>query len=1384
MKRIATRLVVLFAIVALVFGTLPAGSAEAASKKSKKKTIVVTTQEELVAALKKYGSSNSKVKIKIQTTEASTFTLSAKYSSDSIQIVVDAPNATIKSKAKVSSITINEAKSVKEYASGNKITVNDEKLTFTAMANASVEKLTIASETGTVKVVNNGGIEKVSVKTEVKVDLTQNGEMGRVYVAAAADISVSGTSEESLKVTVQKEAVGASVKAEVPISVNAYADVDLQLEKGAENSAVTLKNEDAGIKLENKTDKKVTVTDTEGEKKTVNKGEDLTTDNFVGKPEEPDTTEGTPVTEQPEEEKKDEEKKDEEKKDDTSASGTGSGTGAGTSTEGGTGSGTSTEGGTGTGTGTESGTDETEIVPTATELLIGKLNTAAEAAKSAGYKDPEPVYLTSDLTLTENITIPTGVLLVIGGSENKVKLDADSYKITLKDFSNIDIFPESQLSVASGNMIYSPADKNYYTEAMVGVIPGGEFNYGEYKFIADADEVFNDPDCPICVIKWWCNKEWHWDEADQRNVSFFTTGVSVRNDGGIIGISGEGVGLNELPGVFNVNDYILNVPGTDMRAFDNARNSVPEDETFSYLEFTNASNLICEKFVTNFGNETVYQYINSEVDWLNAYLDPERANEIEAAEAHYNFSPLLCRVSDSDSGYRTVTIPADSGNGAAIDIKGELRIPVGSKLVTYKELDMSDYSGFLKVMGTFESHYFGTNEFGVKSSVIGSVKEADGIPHLLVEMCGPEARLILNNGEEYFFTFSYSEGEVDYDKIDPEQQGLAIETWRDEVDGNTYIKSIWEYIYIPEDTTKGTPHWMVCRKTKGAADTTGVEVVNHPFKDNFISLQDLRGGNNIGVIDNRHELVRFLDWSSSVAWLYVNENWNNLTGISEVADDNNNKYVDFSGIAANAFDGIENYANIGWHKFSTNTQQYLTLPARKSSDGNNIPWELSAVELKLNNYTANEYCSMRLRQEASLKVSMGGTLVADSVIAVAKGTDYLDKKALALDYDENATQEVNKGARIDVCLGGALQIGNIKVSVPDNCTGDWKAGQPGISLSAEYDNNRTTDSQNGVYKYYLRLQVPQCAKFTKVDNETETIPTAAEINAWLLANNISIDFIAPCKLNGEEYFVVTGDPDRAWILKRAAGGSANNSIEELIAPKKDSDGYYEIKESDQLRALYMCKGDGSGSESIKVRIDPDNAYNELVLNSKLETMWDVEIVSGKKLTVNPGSVLEAAVTVASCAAIDIQVSGSEYGELRTTQGGNITVKAGGTINVYDGTHGSGNSGEGKAKLVSQKGGRVIVEAGGTLEIYGTFECGGYKSADVITPEVWFANNGTVNNNGSIIVTIFIAKSSTSQGLSVDEVNGIEFDVRYKGTYKGNGIIDVKYVSETALDNQS
>ncbi len=395
MKQVLQRLVVLVAALALVFGVLPSDGALAAKKKSKT-SITVSTQEELVKALK----SGKYKKITIKTDAKVSFTLASKYSNSELKIVVDAKNATFNSKGTVGSIVVNEAKTVKEYASGNNITVNDEKLTFKAMEGASVEKLKIASETGEVKLVNNGEIGRVDVTGESKVAVEQNGSVGRLYVAAAAEIGVTGTSEEKLAVTVKPEAAGAAVKSELPVKVNAYADVELQLEKGAENSAVTLKNEDAGVKLENNTDKKVTVTDSEGEKQTVKKGEDLTSDNYVGKPEETDDgtegeTSGTPSDETKDDKKEDEDKKEEEKKDDNTSTG-------------------------GDVSGGSSGGDY-YYVPTAEETLISNLASAGTAAQTSGW---EEVKLTTNVTLTGNITIPTNVQLFIGFDDKNATLNA------------------------------------------------------------------------------------------------------------------------------------------------------------------------------------------------------------------------------------------------------------------------------------------------------------------------------------------------------------------------------------------------------------------------------------------------------------------------------------------------------------------------------------------------------------------------------------------------------------------------------------------------------------------------------------------------------------------------------------------------------------------------------------------------------------------------------------------------------------------------------------------------------------------------------------------------------------------------------------------------
>ncbi len=259
-------------VLALVLGTIGVSPVSAASKKT---TFVVTTQEELVAALKKCKSSSKNVTIRIETEEKLTFAISNKYSTDKLRIVVDAPNATIKNKATLSSVTINEATNYREYAKGNNITVNDTKLTLTTMNQAAVNHLTIASDSGSIKFVNNGSAEKISVKGDATIKLTQNGEVGHMYIGSSAACVVTGSSEDTMKITVTKNSPGASIESELPLKVKTYAPTDLTLTEGAGDSRVIQKSADAEIKIDNSTGESVSVKNTDGTTQTVDNGKEL-----------------------------------------------------------------------------------------------------------------------------------------------------------------------------------------------------------------------------------------------------------------------------------------------------------------------------------------------------------------------------------------------------------------------------------------------------------------------------------------------------------------------------------------------------------------------------------------------------------------------------------------------------------------------------------------------------------------------------------------------------------------------------------------------------------------------------------------------------------------------------------------------------------------------------------------------------------------------------------------------------------------------------------------------------------------------------------------------------------------------------------------------------
>ena len=1054
MKQFTKRFVVFAVVLALILGLMPGGSAQAAKKK-KTKTITVTTQEELVAALKKYKSSGSKVTIKIETNEKSTFTLNAKYSSDSINIVVDAPNATVKSKATVSSITINEAKSVKEYASGNKITVNDEKLTFTAMPTASVEKLTIASETGTVKVVNNGGIEKVAVKSEVKVDLTQNGEVGRVYVGAAADISVSGTAEENLKVTVQKDVVGASVKSEVPVSVNAYGTVDLTLDKGAENSKVTVKEETAGVKLENKTEETVSVKDADGTTQKVETGEEITSDNYVGKPDETDTPVGETETEQPkeeekkEEEKKDEEKKEEEKKDDTTTQ-----TGGGSVGGGDVGGGSYTP---------------TPTVDTPEKKLRDGL-ASATSGKS--------VLLTGNITLNDNLTIPSGIAIDLAG----YTLNAESKNITFEPDSRIYLETGSKLIVARDAFLYTPDDGGEFTHAEIELKYDSVFKIGDYTFTGPGSDA--DPFPVKFVIENFAKDELV-PENPNYEISETNPGVplkyterNIRMDflGGALNISGTSETYKDVPKAFGGEKSAWFYPDLQF--------GLPQNgDVFTTIWIDPHANVMYDKRTVTYNNATIFETETSIEDWLNCYLDPMLYWYAYAAESKLGKEAPDGITYDPDNSTLTVTKPTLTltknvyvrenetliANAIEYDRSNPIEGPLGGDFVDAPGIRVA---GNLVIDSIKSNGFFGDNQE-------------------LIKMQG--AYSTLKMGDKTYRT-------------ETEDQRLF-----DDLYGTAYSYCCWNSAsqYYGYQVYK----WNYDFEIIANDGTYEYEVVKHPFDSDLVSrdTQLVTAGSG-QVVSLAQNTTRWIDWSDTDDFAdecYYDEEdrdrtlYKDCTTLDQYYDAAAKARLDFTAATISAKD--EN---------GTKLESVLLEAYEKDSEGNatNEPTWMRFAGTAL---TVDPDVKVELENKAEIRIERGSSL---EVASVSAGNDKTGQLIIGCDFEKDGSgnyvldefsNRLVETAGIIAQWGGKLIIDGMVFQCP-NHDNDWDRGLPAVQLDV---------MGIGLDGFAVRLQVGEDAIITKKNG---SVPTVDEFNTWLTKNKLffEINYAEPL---ADHYFDENGE---------------------------------------------------------------------------------------------------------------------------------------------------------------------------------------------------------------------------------------------------------------------
>ena len=237
---------------------------------AQKNVVTVRTQEQLDKALK----SGKATKIKIVTDKKISLVINKGKKTTGVQIVANAPKATIVNKAtfKKISITGSGAKSFTESGKNNVLVVSADSAKVTVAKNASVKTLTMDGAKATVVVNSGSKVAKVAVaEDKCDVSLKINGKVSAVKVSGdASKISISGKASNTPVTVTDKNA---SVSASASVKLDVQSDAKITLKDGAEGSSVKA-SDDVVIKVDNKTEEKVTVTTPSG-KTEVGAGENV-----------------------------------------------------------------------------------------------------------------------------------------------------------------------------------------------------------------------------------------------------------------------------------------------------------------------------------------------------------------------------------------------------------------------------------------------------------------------------------------------------------------------------------------------------------------------------------------------------------------------------------------------------------------------------------------------------------------------------------------------------------------------------------------------------------------------------------------------------------------------------------------------------------------------------------------------------------------------------------------------------------------------------------------------------------------------------------------------------------------------------------------------------
>lgn len=165
----------------------------------------------------------------------------------------------------------NAAVNVEKDATISNITLKGTDASLNAGAGAEIKVTNISAPSASIAASEGSKIGTVNVNAkDSSLDVAIDGALDKINVNAAADVSISGKSEDT-KVSVSSKAEGAAISTSTPIDLSTSASISVDLKEGAENAKIETTNSNASVDVANGTNEKVTINTPTGEQ-TVDKG--------------------------------------------------------------------------------------------------------------------------------------------------------------------------------------------------------------------------------------------------------------------------------------------------------------------------------------------------------------------------------------------------------------------------------------------------------------------------------------------------------------------------------------------------------------------------------------------------------------------------------------------------------------------------------------------------------------------------------------------------------------------------------------------------------------------------------------------------------------------------------------------------------------------------------------------------------------------------------------------------------------------------------------------------------------------------------------------------------------------------------------------------------